>query len=185
MRFRQAFSMLWQVRTLRRIWFAFPFIAFVVIGMSQIMSLYYKDIFGVEEAGRGLIQSMDAPFIVLGLLIGAPLVDRAMAQDPGRVMRVIGMAVLAVAVFMLGIAWAPELWIAIAFSYGINALGTVLYAGGYAIVSLVAPPEARASAFAFFNIASLLGIVCAARRGHHRRRAEPPVRARRSLRPCC
>jgi branched-chain amino acid transport system ATP-binding protein len=158
-RLRKAFSMLWSVRTLRQIWFAFPFIAFVVIGMSRIMSLYYADIFGVDEAGRGVIQAFDAPFIVLGLLIGTRIIDRNMAIDPGRIMRTIGVAVAAVAVFMLGIAVAPSLWVAVAFSYAINTLGTTLYAGGFAIVSLVAPPEARASAFAFFNVASLLGIV--------------------------
>lgn len=156
---RRAFSMLWAVKTLRRIWFAFPFIAFVVIGMAQIMSLYYNDIFGVDEAGRGVIQAFDAPFIVLGLLIGTRLIDRRMAIDPGSIMRTIGKAVALVAVFVLGIAVAPNLWVAIAFSYAINTLGTTLYAGGFAIVSLVSPPEARASAFAFFNVASLLGIV--------------------------
>jgi MFS family permease len=158
-RLRKAFSMLWSVRTLRQIWFAFPFIAFVVIGMSRIMSLYYADIFGVDARGRGVIQAFDAPFIVLGLLIGTRIIDRNMAIDPGRIMRTIGMAVAAVAVFMLGIAVAPSLLVAVGFSYAINTLGTTLYAGGFAIVSLVAPPEARASAFAFFNVASLLGIV--------------------------
>lgn len=156
---RQAFSMLWSVRTLRRIWYAFPFIAFVVIGMGQIMSLYYADIFNVDAPGRGVIQSFDAPFIVLGLLVGTRIIDRNMAVDPGRVMRTIGLAVAGVAVLIVGIAVAPNLWVAIAFSYAIGTLGTVLYAGGFAIVSLVSPPEARASAFAFFNIASLLGVV--------------------------
>jgi MFS family permease len=156
---RRAFSMLWSVKTLRRIWFAFPFIAFVVIGLGQIMSLYYKDIFDVDEAGRGVIQAFDAPFIVIGLLVGTRIFDRNMAIDPGMIMRTIGKAVALVAIFVLGIALAPSLWVAVGFSYAINTLGTTLYAGGFAIVSLVSPPEARASAFAFFNVASLLGIV--------------------------
>jgi branched-chain amino acid transport system ATP-binding protein len=158
-RLRRAFSMLWSVRTLRRIWFAFPFISFVVIGMSQIMSLYYKDVFNVSVEGRGAIQAFDAPFIVLGLVIGAPIIERRMSSDPGHLMRIIGLAVVSIGVFMVGIAVAPQLWIAVFFSWGISVLGTVLYAGGFAVLSLVAPPEARASAFACFNIASLLGIV--------------------------
>ncbi len=156
---RQAFSMLWSVRSLRRIWLAFPFIAFFAIGLGQIMSLYYKDVFDVSAGARGVIQAFDAPFIVFGLVMGTPVIDRVMATDPGRVLRMIGLAVLAIAVFIFGIAVAPALWVAIVFTYAINIVGTVLYAGGFAVISLVAPPEVRASAFAFFNISSLLGIV--------------------------
>ena len=154
-----AFRILWGIGSLRRIWLAFPFISFFAIALGQIMSLYYDEIFGVNAAGRGVIQSFDAPFIVLGLVLGSPLIDRGMHTDPGRVMRMIGLAVLCVGVFILGIAVAPALWVAVVFSYAINVLGTVLYAGGFAIVSLVGPPEVRASAFAFFSISSLLGIV--------------------------
>lgn len=158
-RLTDAFRLLWSVRTLRWIWLAFPFIAFVALGMSQIMSLYYAEIFGVPVRTRGFIQSLDAPFIVLGLVVGSPLIDRGIAADPGRVMRFIGLGAATIALFILGIAVAPALWVGVGFNYAINSLSFVLYAGGFAVVSLTAPPEARASAFAFFNISSLLGIV--------------------------
>jgi MFS family permease len=74
-------------------------------------------------------------------------------------MRLIGLVGAGIGVFILGAAVAPVLGIGVACSYAINVVATVLYAGGFAIVSLVAPPEARASAFAFFNISSLFGIV--------------------------
>lgn len=158
-RFRDAFRVLWGVRTLRRIWFAFPFLAFVTIGLSPLFALYYDELFGVSEAGRGAIQAFDAPFIVLGLVLAAPRVDRGMSSDPGRVMRRIGLAAGSISLLILGAASAPRLWVGIVFAYALVALGAVLLAGGIAIVSLVAPPEARASAFAFFNISSLLGAV--------------------------
>jgi MFS family permease len=157
--FSHAFRILWGIGSLRRIWLAFPFISFFAIALSQIMSLYYDEIFGVNAAGRGVIQSFDAPFIVLGLVVGSPIIDRGMHADPGRVMKLIGLAVLCVGAFILGIAVAPALWMAVVFTYAINVLGTVLYAGGFALVSLVAPPEVRASAFAFFSISSLLGVI--------------------------
>jgi branched-chain amino acid transport system ATP-binding protein len=158
-RFREAFATLWRVRTLRRIWLAFPFISFVAIGLGQIFSLYYDEVFNVTVRDRGIIQSFDAPFIVLGLLLGAPLIDRGIKRDAGHVMRLIGLVGAGIGVFILGAAVAPVLGIGVACSYAINVVATVLYAGGFAIVSLVAPPEARASAFAFFNISSLFGIV--------------------------
>ena len=157
-RTKEAFRILWSVGTLKRLWLAFPFISFFVIALGQIMSLYYHDIFHASAGLRGVIQAADAPFIILGLAIGTPLVDRGMRKDPGRVMRIIGLAVVCVAVFIIGIAVAPSLWIAVVFTWSINVLGTVLYAGGFSIISLAAPPEVRASAFAFFNISALLGV---------------------------
>jgi len=158
-RFREAFGTLWRVQTLRRIWLAFPFLSFVAIGLNQLFSLYYKDVFNVPASTRGVIQAVDAPFIVLGLLIGTPLIDRGIVENPGRVMRRIGAAAAIIGVFILGAAGAPKLGFGIACSYLINIVATSLFAGGFAIVSLVAPPEARASAFAFFNVSALLGIL--------------------------
>jgi branched-chain amino acid transport system ATP-binding protein len=158
-RFRDAFRTLWRVQTLRRIWVAFPFLSFVAIGLGQLFSLYYKDVFDVPASTRGLIQSFDTPFIVLGLVLGTPLIDRGLKEDAGFVMRRIGLAAACIAVFIFGAAVAPRLWIGVACAYGIQIVATVLFAGGFAIVSLVSPPEARASAFAFFNVSSLLGIL--------------------------
>ncbi len=156
--FREAFRTLWGVQTLRRIWLAFPFLAFVAIGLGQLFALYYRRVFDVAPGARGLIQAFDAPFIVVGLLIGTPIIDRGLKKDAGQVMRWIGLAATGIAVFIFGAAIAPSLWMGVLCSYAINIMATTLYAGGFAIISLVAPPEARASAFAFFNISSLLGI---------------------------
>ena len=157
--FRVAFRTLWGVPTLRRIWLAFPFISFVAIGLNQLFSLYYSDVFDVPASTRGVIQAFDAPFIVLGLLLGTPFIDRGIGTDAGRVMRRIGGAAGIIGIFILGAAGAPWLAMGVFCSYAINIMAIPLYAGGFAIVSLVAPPEARASAFAFFNISALLGIV--------------------------
>jgi predicted MFS family arabinose efflux permease len=157
--FGVAFRTLWRVQTLRRIWLAFPFLSFVAIGLNQLFSLYYKDVFDVPASTRGVIQAFDAPFIVLGLLIGTPFIDRGIGSDAGRVMRRIGIAAAIIGVFVLGAAAAPRVAIGVLCSYAINIIATPLFAGGFAIVSLVAPPEARASAFAFFNVSALLGIV--------------------------
>lgn len=158
-KFREAFKTLWGIGTMRRIWMAFPFVAFVAISMGQIMSLYYNDIFAVAEGGRGMIRAFDAPFIVLGLVVGSPIIDRGIVSDPRRVMHGIGLFTVAIALLFGGLAVAPVLPMAIAFNYAISAFATVLYAGGFAVISLVAPPEGRATAFAFFNIAALLGVI--------------------------
>jgi branched-chain amino acid transport system ATP-binding protein len=64
-----------------------------------------------------------------------------------------------IGVFILGAAWAPKLWIGIVCAYAIQTLATVLLTGGISIVSLVSPAESRASAFALFEIFSLVGVL--------------------------
>jgi branched-chain amino acid transport system ATP-binding protein len=158
-RFRAAFRTLWGVRTLRRLWVTFPLLAFVAIGFQAIMALYYSEIFGVRAGTRGVLQSFDTPFIVLGLVVGSRIIDRYIATDPGRGVRFFGVAALSIGVFILGLAWAPKLWIAVAFAYAVQTMATVLIAGGVSVVSLVSPPESRASAFALFEIFALLGVI--------------------------
>jgi MFS family permease len=156
---REALRSIWGIRTLRRLLFAFPFFAFVAIGLSPLFALYYSDVFGVRPAMRGVIQAFDAPFIVLGLVVGSTLIDRGIVGDPGRAVRGFGLAASTIGIFILGAAWAPTLWVGVVCAYAIQVLATVLIAGGVAIVSLVSPPESRASAFAFFEIVSLLGVL--------------------------
>lgn len=158
-RFRDAFRSLWGVPTLRRLWFAFPFLAFVAIGLGPLFSLYYTDVFHVRVEVRGIIQAFDAPFTVIGLAVGSVLIDRGILRDAGRALRIIGMAAALIGIFIIGVATAPALWVGVTFSYAINVLAPVLFTGGIVIVSLVAPPESRASAFALFEIFSLVGVI--------------------------
>jgi branched-chain amino acid transport system ATP-binding protein len=158
-RFREAFRTLWRVRTLRRLWLCAPFLAFVAIGLSPLFSLYYSDVFDVSPRLRGVIQSFDSPFIVLGLIVGATLIDRGLIRNAGRALRNIGLLGGFIGIFILGTAWAPRLWVGVVFAYSIQVFATVLIGGGVAVVSLVSPPEARASAFALFEIFALCGVV--------------------------
>jgi branched-chain amino acid transport system ATP-binding protein len=158
-KFRVAFRTLWGIRTLRRLWMAFPFLAFVAIGLTPLLALYYSDVFNVRPAARGVIQSFDTPFILLGLVVGSTLIDRGIVGDTGKAVRNFGLAALPIGFFILGAAWAPRLWIGIVCAYAIQVFATVLISGGVAIVSLISPPESRASAFALFEIVSLLGVV--------------------------
>ncbi len=158
-RFRDAFRTLWGIRTLRRLWMTFPFLAFVAIGLQPLLALYYSDVFDVDAGPRGVIQAFDAPFIVFGLLVGSRIMDRYIAADAGRALSLIALAASAIGVFILGAAWAPRLWIGIACAYAVQVLATVLLSGGISIVSLVSPAESRASAFALFEIFALVGVV--------------------------
>lgn len=136
-----------------------PFLAFVTIGLQPLMSLYYRRVFGVPVEQRGIIQAFDSPFTVIGLAIGAVMIDRGVIKDAGRALRVIGLCAASIAILIAGVALAPNVVIGVAFNYGTNVLGPILFTGGIVIVSLVAPPESRSSAFALFEIFALIGVI--------------------------
>ncbi len=50
----ESVRILWQIRTLRRIWFSLPFLAASVIGLASLTSLYYEEVFNLSESQRGL-----------------------------------------------------------------------------------------------------------------------------------
>ena len=155
---REAFRSLWSVPTLRRLWMAFPFIAFVSIGLQPLFALYYNDEFGVGPRMRGVIQAFDGPFLVVGLVVGAVIIDRLVVRDPGRAVRIFGVAAMSIALMIVGMATAPALWVGVVFNYAINILAPILLTGGIVLISLVSPPESRASSFALFEIFSLAGV---------------------------
>ena len=79
----ESVRILWQVRTLRRIWFSLPFLAASVIGLASLTSLYYEEVFNLSESQRGFVAAVAEPAQVVGILIGIPLASRLMLRDPG------------------------------------------------------------------------------------------------------
>ena len=49
----ESFRIIWQVRSLRRIFFSLPFVAIAVVGLLTLGGLYYDEVFGLNEAERG------------------------------------------------------------------------------------------------------------------------------------
>ena len=74
--FAESVRILWAIGTLRRIWYALPFLATAFIGLATLTSLYYDQIFGLNSAERGFINAGTQPAALIGLMIGVPLAGR-------------------------------------------------------------------------------------------------------------
>lgn len=156
--FRQSMAAVWAVPTLRRIWASIPLLGSAAIALTFLLSLYYEEVFGVGVRLRGALQAFDAPFIILGLAVASPLIDRGLVADPARVVRRIGLAAASIGLLVAALAAAPTVWAAAAIAYAIVALAVVLVTGGVTVISMVAPAEVRATAFAFYGIFALFGV---------------------------
>ncbi len=96
--FAESIRILWQVGTLRRIWYSLPFLAAAFIGLITLTSLYYEQVFHLDDFQRGLVAAFAEPGQIVALLLGIPLASRLMLRDPGlglKMLAVVGILVAA------------------------------------------------------------------------------------------
>ena len=143
----EAWRTIMAVRTLRRIFFALPFLTASLLGLGSLLSLFYDEVFGVGAGGRALLFAFDEPFEILGLIVLAPIAQRVFLLKPGMAMKVLAFAAVGIAV-MLGVqALAPTLWVAVPAGYVRAVIGAILTPGIYAVLSLAIPPKVRGLGF--------------------------------------
>ena len=53
----ESFRIIWQVRTLRRMYIALPFVAIAIVGLLTLGGLYYEEVFDLDERGRGFLSA--------------------------------------------------------------------------------------------------------------------------------
>ncbi len=71
--FAESIRILWQVGTLRRIWYSLPFLAASFIGLAFLTSLYYEQVFHLGDFQRGVVAAVAEPAQIVAILLGIPL----------------------------------------------------------------------------------------------------------------
>ena len=110
----ESVRILWQVRTLRRIWYSLPFLAASVIGLASLTGLYYEQVFHLSESQRGFVAAIAEPAQVVGIALGIPLASRLMLKDPGLGLKLLSFVAVGIAGAWIAFALAPVLWVAVA-----------------------------------------------------------------------
>ena len=147
--FGEAGRLLWNIRSLRRIWLSLPFFGVSTGAFQALISLHYSRTFHVNAQGRGAILSAASLFSMLGLVLGTPLAQHFVKRNAGLGLRLIAVLGTIISVGVVGLAFAPTLPLAIAAQYFISVPASLLLPTLYAILSLVIPPRARAMGFAY------------------------------------
>ena len=151
-------KVLGRVRTLRRIWYAIPFLGIMLFGVQNLLALVYKDVFGVNSAGRGAIAAAIEPLQIVGVVIGLPVVARLTERNPRFLLRFIAFVGVFDGVVLVVLAYAPNVWLAVAMhSVLATTVGTLAPAFG-AMLSLIAPPRCRSAAFSTISVFAIPGI---------------------------
>jgi branched-chain amino acid transport system ATP-binding protein len=156
----ESWRIIWQVRSLRRIYYAIPFIAIAIVGLLVLTGLFYDEVFDLDERARGLLTAvLEGPAQLVGLLIGIPLATRLMAQGPGRVLRFLAQVAIGVTVAWAALAVAPNLALAVVANFCVSVGLFLLVPGIFAVMSLAIPAKVRTFGFAVAILFIVPGLI--------------------------
>jgi MFS family permease len=156
---RATFPLIAKVKTVKRIWWAMPFLAMTLLGTQNLLSLVYKDVYHLKEAARGGIAAGIEPLQIVGVFVAIPIVARIALKDPGFLLRFIAVVGIFNSVMLVGIAYAPNLAVAIVCNAFLSATVGTLAPAFFAMLSIVAPANARAVTFSTISVFGIPGIL--------------------------
>ena len=157
--FAEGWRILWQVRTLRRIWISLIFLGVSLIGLASVISIFFAVEFGLNEAQRALVFAASEGSAVIAIMVGIPLTTRVALQNPGRLLVILGLLSGALAGAVALLSFSPNLAVAVGLTILITGGNALLTPGVYTALSLAIPPKVRSLGFsvgALFIIPAIL-----------------------------
>ncbi|MBX3313231.1 MAG: MFS transporter [Actinobacteria bacterium] len=153
------FRTLGRVGTIRRVWWAIPLLAVALFGVPNVLSLVYEDIYGLNSLQRGLVAAGVEPLQIVGVLTVMPWLSRRSGDDPGYLLRFVGVIGVVDALLLVLLANAPNLATAIAVHALLAASIGVLAPAFFSILSFVIPPRVRAAGFSTIAVFAVPGLL--------------------------
>jgi branched-chain amino acid transport system ATP-binding protein len=159
-RFEEAYQILKGVGTVRRLWYAIPFLTGGLLSFGFFVPLFLEETFGLNAAERGFVLGFNEPFAVIGLVLGIPVATRALAgRTPQRLFYLLGAAASVIAGLILAYALAPNVAAVLVISCVYALVGSILLPGLSTAFSLILPPRARGLGFAIMGIWAIPGVL--------------------------
>jgi branched-chain amino acid transport system ATP-binding protein len=147
-----------RVRTIRRIWYAVPFLGVALFGFQTLLALVYEDVFNLNSLARGWIAAGVEPLQIAGVFLIMPWVARMSLKDPGYLLRFVGLVGVFDAICLVVLAYAPNVALAIAMHALLAASVGTLAPAFYALLSLVSPPRVRSAGLTTIAVFAVPGI---------------------------
>jgi ABC-type branched-subunit amino acid transport system ATPase component/predicted MFS family arabinose efflux permease len=149
----------YSIGTLRRLWYAAPFIAASGGILGPVMAVYYAEEFAVAPFTRSWIRVAGILVGMVGLAYSGPIADRLISIKPGRVMAFLGAVQLVSCASLVVLAFSP--WLGLSVLAGLplvfgEIVGVPLQ---FALASLVVPARLRGFGVQTTNIWNMLGKV--------------------------
>ena len=156
--FSESWRMVWKIESLRRIWYAIPFLAVSIIGFVSLAGLLYEQIFELGDLQRGVLASFVEPFQLIGLAIGARVGVKLIQKDPALIFRFLRQVSFACGAWAAVFAWSPNLVVAVIANIGLTSTLAILLPGILATLSMAIPARARAVGFSIASYWAIPGL---------------------------
>ncbi|HSR86498.1 MAG TPA: MFS transporter [Streptosporangiaceae bacterium] len=157
--FAEAWRMVWKIASLRRVFYALPFLAASIIGFASLAALLYQHAFGLGTVHRAYIAAITEPAQLVGLLIGARFGSKLITRNPALIMRFLAGAAFACGGLAALFALSPWLWLTIVANMAIAASLAIVGPGVFAALSLGIPPRTRSMGFSMGAIWVIPGLL--------------------------
>ena len=157
--FSEAWKLLWHIRTLRRVYWSLPFLLASLLGLNTLLNLFWEEVYGLNSAARGALESTSEAFQIVGILVAAVWVQRILNANPARVVRSLALAGVAASAALAIMALSPALIGSIIGRILFSVIVVSLTPGIYAVGSLVIPARARSLGFSSAAIFGLPGVL--------------------------
>jgi ABC-type branched-subunit amino acid transport system ATPase component/predicted MFS family arabinose efflux permease len=157
--FAEGWRMVWKVESLRRIFYALPFLAASLVGFASLASILYQQKFGLDVVQRGWVAAAAEPAQLIGLAVGARVGSRLIKRDPGLIIRFLAHVALFTSGLLVVFALVPILWVTILVHMAVTASLAAVGSGIYASLSLAIPARSRSLGFSMGAIWVIPGLV--------------------------
>ena len=144
-----------RIPTFRRQLVGIGVLGFGLVGIIAFGSIFYEDVHGVGEAGRGAIFTILGVANLAGTLLGGTVGERLFQQSPARCVRLVGGGIAAFSVVIAGSVFIPSLPVTVVVQWFAVVAVSIAGAPLAAILSAISPPILRPLMF------SLLGLCIA------------------------
>ena len=129
-----------------------------MVGYATLSSLFYDEVFNLDERARGIIAAATEPAQLGGLVVGASIGLKLVARDPGLIIKFLALSTTLTSIMAAGLALSPRVWMAISFSALISFTVAIVGPGLLAALSLAIPPRARSMGFSMGSLWALPGL---------------------------
>jgi len=157
--FAEGWRTVWKVESLRRIFFALPFLAASLVGFASLASLLYQQKFGLDVVQRSWVAAAAEPAQLVGLAIGAHVGSKLIVRDPGLIIRFLAVVAAVAAGLLVLFALVPILWVTIVVNMAVTASLAAIAAGIYGSLSLAIPARSRSLGFSMGAIWVIPGLI--------------------------
>ncbi len=157
--YAESWRVCWNIGTLRRIFYALPFLAVAFIGLEIFGSLFYEQVFHLNARDRGFVFAIIAPAQLIGLLLTTRIITRLFVRSATLVPRFVAVVGVAVAITWTAFALSPNLVTAVILNAIVTGIVVLIVPPIFAALSLAIPPKIRSFGFAVAALWILPGLV--------------------------